>query len=85
VRTYLERRYRIPALESTSNEILRHLRSINLQQDLLPQIREVMEVEDLIKFAKAEPPVDIHAQYMEFARSLIRKTKAEPQTTDTNV
>jgi len=85
MRTYLEGRYGIPALESTSGEIMHHLRSQELSEDLLRQIREVMNVEDLIKFAKAEPPVDIHAQYLQFARSLIMQTKAELQTTPANV
>ncbi|HLF64793.1 MAG TPA: hypothetical protein VI603_13610 [Saprospiraceae bacterium] len=79
MRTYLERRYRIPALESTSGEIMSHLRQINLSEDLEKQIQEVMTVEDLIKFAKAEPPVDIHAQYLQFARSLILQTKIDAQ------
>lgn len=81
MRAYLERRYQIPALESTSGEIITHLRRSALPGDLLQEIREVMEVEDLIKFAKAEPPVDIHAQYLEFARSLIVRTQYTPQTT----
>jgi hypothetical protein len=85
MRTYLEQRYQIPALESTSTEIIYHLRKINLSDNLLQQIREVMMVEDLIKFAKAEPAIDIHAQYLEFARALILQTKAEPQTTTENV
>jgi hypothetical protein len=84
MREYLERRYHIPALESTSGEIMEHLRQSALPENLLRQIREVMTVEDLIKFAKAEPPIDIHAQYLEFARSLILQTKYEPQTTTTN-
>jgi hypothetical protein len=84
MRTYLERRYGIPALESTSSEIMGQLRKNDLSEDLLQQVREVMEVEDLIKFAKAEPPIDIHAQYLEFARSLILRTKDEFQKTEVN-
>jgi len=84
MRTYLEQRYRIPALESTSTEIMKDLREMELRDDLLQQIREVMEVEDLIKFAKAEPPVDIHAQYLDFARSLILQTKVDSQIPSVN-
>jgi hypothetical protein len=85
MRTYLEGRFGIPALESTSNEIIVQLRNRELPEGLQRQIREVMDVEDLIKFAKAEPPIDIHAQYLQFARSLIMQTKAELQTTPANV
>ncbi len=85
MRTYLERRFHIPALESTSTEIIAHLRKSELRENLLQQVRQVMEVEDLIKFAKAEPPIDIHLQYLDFARSLILQTMPEPQTTSSHV
>jgi hypothetical protein len=80
LREYLERRFEIRALESTTGEILAQLRSGHLSDELLRRVREVMEAEDLIKFAKAEPPVDVHAQYLDFARSLILQTKFEPQS-----
>ncbi len=83
MRMYLQRRFGVPALESTTGEIMRYLRShTDLDDTLLDEVREVMQVEDLIKFAKAEPHVDIHAQYLEFARSLILKTKEVPQSED---
>jgi hypothetical protein len=80
LREYLERRFEIRALESTTGEILAQLRSGHLSDEMLRRVREVMEAEDLIKFAKAEPPVDVHAQYLDFARSLILQTKFEPQS-----
>jgi hypothetical protein len=75
IREYLEGRYEIRALESTTGEILSQLRSGHLSEEMLQSVREVMEAEDLIKFAKAEPSVDVHAQYLDFARSLILQTK----------
>jgi hypothetical protein len=80
LREYLERRFGIRAMESTTGEILAQLSSGHLSDDMLRRVREVMEAEDLIKFAKAEPPVDVHAQYLDFARSLILQTKFEPQS-----
>jgi hypothetical protein len=80
LREYLERRFEIRALESTTGEILAQLRSGHLSDELLRRVREVMEAEDLIKFAKAEPPVDVPAQYLDIARSLILQTNFEPQS-----
>lgn len=80
MREYLERRFYIPALESTTGEIIRQLKDIRLDDNLVQQVRDVMEAEDLIKFAKAEPPVDVHAQYLGFARELVMKTRIQPQS-----
>ena len=35
----------------------------------------MLETADLVKFAKAEPPVDIHAKMLEEAESFVRQTK----------
>jgi hypothetical protein len=61
------------------------LRSGHLSEEMLQSVREVMEAEDLIKFAKAEPSVDVHAQYLDFARSLILQTKIDSQSTPADV
>lgn len=84
VRAYLERRYGIRAVESTTGEILTQLRSHALPEGMLDEVRDVMQAEDLIKFAKAEPPVDIHAQYLEFARTLILHTRHIPEPEQAN-
>jgi hypothetical protein len=85
MREYLDERFQIRTLESTSSEIMAQLRSIDLPEKLLGEISDVMEVEDLIKFAKAEPPAEIHAEYLEFARALIRQTKIDTQISEANV
>ena len=59
-RHYIERQYDIPAMESTTEEILQAFRRANPEDQLLDDIlKELLELADLVKFAKEDPlPVD---------------------------
>lgn len=76
IREYIQLRFGIPALESVTSDILRDLQKLSLNKDLENDLRDMLTAEDLIKFAKAEPPVEVHAEYLGLARSLILETKA---------
>lgn len=76
IREYIQLRFGVPALESVTSDILRDLETLGLDKDLEVGLRDMLMAEDLIKFAKAEPPVEVHAEYLGLARSLILKTKA---------
>ncbi len=57
VRTYFSRRIDVPALETTSAELLRLLTDSrqNFSPELLGDLREILAVADLTKFAKHQP------------------------------
>ena len=59
-RHYIERQYGIPAMESTTEEILYAFRKANPDDHLLDEIlKELLELADLVKFAREDPlPVD---------------------------
>ncbi len=59
-RQYIERQYDIPAMESTTDEILQAFRRASPEDQLLDDIlRELLELADLVKFAREDPlPVD---------------------------
>jgi hypothetical protein len=59
-RAYIERQYGIPAMERTTGEILQAFRRSNLEDGLLEEIlEELLQLADLVKFAKEEPlPVE---------------------------
>jgi len=59
-RHYLEQQYDIPAMESTTEEILHAFRKFNPDDPLLDEmLKELLELADLVKFAKEDPlPVD---------------------------
>jgi hypothetical protein len=79
VRSYIEGRYQVPARESTTFEILHFLKEKDLSTDLKTQIREMLEVADLVKFAKAKPPVNINEKLMKDAISFVKTTKYVPR------
>jgi len=61
-RTYIERQYGIPAMESTTEEILQAFRRSNPEDSLLDEIlQELLQLADLVKFAK-EDPLPVHNQ-----------------------
>jgi hypothetical protein len=78
IREYVEERYEILALESTTDEILRDLKQKDFDEGLKDNLREMLQLADLVKFAKAEPPVEKHEQLMEFAENFVFKTKKQP-------
>lgn len=74
LRGYLERRYAIHALEQTSDEILMQLRQQRLRTSLLTDTEELLSVADLIKFAKADPGIDIHSATINRVRLFVQET-----------
>lgn len=74
LREYLERRYGVNALEQTTDEILHQLSYLQLSNDLIADTEQLLSVADLIKFAKADPGVDIHAATIERVRRFVRET-----------
>jgi hypothetical protein len=83
LREYLEERYGVAALESTTSEVrdmLKPLLSTDHFNDMMP----MMEIEDLIKFAKAQPPIEVHDQHLSFVRQFVLNTKQEPEKIEAN-
>lgn len=59
-RQYIERQYGIPAMERTTVEIMQAFRKTNRDDSLLDEmLKELLELADLVKFAKEDPlPVE---------------------------
>ncbi len=74
LREYLERRFGIHAMEQTSDEILVQLRKRNLSTELLSDTENLLSIADLIKFAKADPGMDIHADTIKRVHSFVGET-----------
>ncbi|MEZ4886499.1 MAG: BatD family protein [Chitinophagales bacterium] len=75
VREYLEGRYSILALESTTEEILQDLQQKDFDTELWKKLKEMLQTADLVKFAKAKPSIEKHAQYLTDAKEVVRITK----------
>ena len=58
VRKYFEDLYNIPALESTSRELLRYLDAFGVDVDMIKSTRTILNKSDMVKFAKYTPTLD---------------------------
>jgi len=74
-RRYIERQYGIPAMESTTDEILHAFRKANIEDTLLDEmLKELLELADLVKFAREDPlPVD-NQTHLNNAYIFVQKT-----------
>ncbi len=79
IRRYLERRYLIQAMESTTTQLLDQLRKLSLALDELKLFREFFPCCDLVKFAKYAPPVPEQERVTRLAFRILEVTRpAEP-------
>jgi len=77
IREYLNGRFAIPALELSTFEITDKLKKDNrFNNTYEQQLVEILNMADLIKFAKAKPPADIHQRYMDTAIHFVNNTKS---------
>lgn len=58
IREYYEELYQIPALESTTREVLRYLDAFGVDHEMIQSTRSVLNKSDMVKFAKYEPTLD---------------------------
>lgn len=75
IRTYLHRRYSISTLEETSFEILRDLKKILNDKNLLLIFEHFFQDSDMVKFAKHKPTQNQIKGIVQTAIQLIQKTK----------
>lgn len=75
VRLYIERYYKIPALEEVSEEIISELSDYNIHPQALNKIKIVLEIADLVKFAKHNPIPDENTLCMNNAIEFVNLTK----------
>jgi len=77
VREYLEKRYGIQARESTTAEIITELKNEDITEGHKKQLSEMFSMADMVKFAKATPPLDIQSKLLNEAESFVFNTKKE--------
>ena len=76
MREYLEKRFQIPALESTTSETKQMLQSAALSPDLLQNIEKLLTQTDLVKYASHSPAADAHPKAIQQAKTIVEKTHA---------
>ena len=80
IRAYMEKRFGINALESTSDEILTQLNNVDTSAEQIEHIRFILELADLAKFAKSRPLQNENMLAMQNAFVFVETTKpVEPK------
>ncbi|MES2829909.1 MAG: BatD family protein [Bacteroidota bacterium] len=75
IREYLEKRYNIPALEQTSEEILSSLNKPDLTDESRQTLRNILVLADLVKFAKHKPQTVENELCLDNAILFVRQSK----------
>ncbi|MDP3314123.1 hypothetical protein [Lutibacter sp.] len=81
VRTYIEKETHIPALESTTNELIETIIDFNSSSNLgiskntIIELKEVLQSADLVKFAKSKPIVEEIKQHRNLSEQIIQNIK----------
>lgn len=83
IRTYLEERFGITAMEQTTDELLALLKkqsdSRNELRKLRPELKLILRTADLAKFAKANPMPHEYSDCMAAAVEVVQRTQLRPE------
>lgn len=79
LRVYLEKRFHVLAVESTTTEIARLLRETEAARDLQEKILAVLEFADLAKFAKWRPSPAEVLQTNQRSKQIIEESRPQAQ------
>lgn len=79
VRTYINGRYGVNAMEMTSDEIMRAVAPMPLNEKDRRGLRDILKTADLVKFAKHTPDADENESLYYAAYYFVEDTKELPQ------
>ena len=79
LRTFIERETNIPALESTTDELIETIKdfnassAMNIEDDTILKLKQVLSEADLVKFAKYKPLVNEIEKHRNLTEEIIEK------------
>ena len=82
LRTYLDGRFEVGAMEMTTDEILEAIKSIDLPKKLEMDVVNLLRDADLVKFAKAMPDASENESAFSKVYYFVEETKPVEQTED---
>jgi hypothetical protein len=74
IRIYLDERYQLSTVESTTDEILTAVKSVEVNNNWHSNLREILERADLAKFAKFKPLPDENERSLKYAYEIVENT-----------
>lgn len=80
MRSYLDDRYELPAMELTTSQIQRQLQELEIDRKLTADMVDLLQIADKVKFAKGVTGDDINKQFMIMAYNWVDQTKQALQT-----
>lgn len=83
LREYLEGRYNIHALEATTFDLLKKLPQIDLPGGWFDSLKQLLQKSDMVKFAKAEFPMDFHQKSLEQLATFVKISTPAPEPEET--
>ena len=75
IRWYIEKRFSVAALEQTTEEILFKIRKLDIDNINYTNLESLLNLADLVKFAKGEPDPEENILHLDNAYDFIKKTK----------
>lgn len=81
IREYIENRFKIQALEQTTDEILHGFRNVAIDAESREKLRQILLLGDLVKFAKEQPLPTENEMSMNNAFDFVNGTKREEAST----
>ena len=75
IQFYISERYEVPTAEKTSSEILHSLRFVEMGEGNKQNLKKLLILSDLVKFAKEQPTADDNESVMKDAYTFIKTTK----------
>ena len=82
IRAYIEDRFNVHALESTTDEIMMAFRSQVVDKESKDKLQQLLTLSDLVKFAKMTPIEEEHNFTLQNAFDFVNGTKREEEMTE---
>lgn len=80
VRSYIELRFKVPAMESTTEELMQSLHKGIIKQSYKQPLNDLLVLSDYVKFAKAQPDFRDNELSVLTVRQFIDQTKPKEET-----
>ena len=75
LRTYIEGRFEIYAMEQTTDEILAHFFRAGLRNEEFDKLKHILKLADMVKFAKVQPMPDENELILQYAFAFVNETR----------
>ena len=84
MRIYVERTFKVPVLDRTTNEVQMSLKTIGVDANIANSFIDILDESDMVKFAKVTPDIDSAYMLIETSRQFVEATKPKPAVEDEN-